>query len=178
VIAYRNADRRFPFLWEDSAQPPERWHGAGEGPAQYLSDTPNGAWAEFLRHEEIRDATDVPTVNRAIWAVEIGDPSMSVPRLPAADLRGDPSSYARCRSEARRLRSQGARALEAPSAALVPGAARGWRVDGGVVGAEPRDGKTIVLWGRRPEVVGWPVVMEAAPDESLLPAVRHFGAAP
>jgi hypothetical protein len=34
-------------------QPPMRWHGPGEGPVQYLSDTPTGAWAELLRHEEV-----------------------------------------------------------------------------------------------------------------------------
>ncbi len=41
MIAYRHADPRFPFLWESNAQPPGRWHGIGEGPVQYLADTPD-----------------------------------------------------------------------------------------------------------------------------------------
>src|SRR5256884_1317297 len=52
------------FLWETGAQPPARWHGAGEGPAQYFSSTPEAAWAEFLRHEEIREAADLAGVER------------------------------------------------------------------------------------------------------------------
>ena len=58
-------DSRFPFLWEGAGQPPARWHGDGEGPVHYLTDTPDGAWAEFLRHEEIRDPQDLETVTRA-----------------------------------------------------------------------------------------------------------------
>jgi hypothetical protein len=37
VIGYRHADPRLAFLVESSAQPPARWHDAGEGPVQYLS---------------------------------------------------------------------------------------------------------------------------------------------
>ena len=41
-VWFRNADRRWPFLWEEASQPPARWHGPSEGPAQYLADTPDG----------------------------------------------------------------------------------------------------------------------------------------
>ena len=50
MIVFRNTDIDTPFLWETGAQPPARWHGAGEGPAQYFSSTPEAAWAEFLFH--------------------------------------------------------------------------------------------------------------------------------
>ena len=53
MIVYRHADTRLPFLWESSGQPAARWHADDEGPVQYFSETPDGAWAEFLRHEEI-----------------------------------------------------------------------------------------------------------------------------
>ena len=53
MILYRHADPRFPFLWESSEQPPARWHDSNEGPVHYFADTPDGAWAEFLRHEGI-----------------------------------------------------------------------------------------------------------------------------
>ena len=65
MIVYRHADPRFPFLWEGNDQPPARWHGQGEGPVQYFADTPDGAWAEFLRHEGIRADAELVNLRRA-----------------------------------------------------------------------------------------------------------------
>ena len=56
MIAFRHADPRFPFLREDSSQHVGRWNGTGEL-THYFCDTPDGAWAEFLRHEEIDGST-------------------------------------------------------------------------------------------------------------------------
>lgn len=71
MILYRHADARFPFLWEGMDQTPARWHGRGEGPVQYLADTPDGAWAEFLRHEGITDEEEeIVHVRRAMWELK------------------------------------------------------------------------------------------------------------
>jgi hypothetical protein len=172
-MAYRHADRRFPFLWEGEGQPPGRWHDAGDPTSQYLSDTPDGAWAEFLRHEEITDPADLVTVARALWAVELGEDPLPTSRLPRAILRGGPATYPACRAEARRLREAGYPGLTAPAAALASGAAAGWRVQGGLQRATPRDGKTIVLFGERPDLVGWKVCDAGRPGEELLEAVRR-----
>ena len=43
MILFRHADPRRPFFWESSVQPAGRWHAAGDGPVQYLADTPDGA---------------------------------------------------------------------------------------------------------------------------------------
>ena len=133
MILFRNSDRRFPFLWESPDQPPARWHGEGEGPVQYLADTPNGAWAEFLRHENIREEADLDGVQRALWCVDVPVAKLVI-RKPSPGtrvLRGGLTSYEACRKEARRLRALGVEALEAPSAALTEGGAGGWVVDGG-----------------------------------------------
>ena len=175
MIGFRHADPRYPFLWEDSSQPGARWHGDGEGPVQYLSDTPDGAWAEFLRHEEIRDLEDLLTVRRSLWAVDLGAEEPGAVELLLETLTGDADSWASCREEARRLRSAGVSALRATSAALRPGKAGGWRVDGGLRRGIGRDGETVVLFGPRPEATGWRAVFEGRPDEELLAAVRHFG---
>jgi hypothetical protein len=136
MMVYRHADPRFPFLWESRDQPPARWHGDGEGPVQYLADTPDGAWAEFLRHEGITEESEVVHVRRALWAIEAPDDlPAAMPRLAQPVLTGGLATYARCRREARRLRTQGAPVLRAPSAALLPGAARGWKVAGGLTPA-------------------------------------------
>ena len=79
MIAFRHSDGRFPFLWEDANQPSARWHREGEGPVQYLADTPDGAWAEFLRHEEITDEIDLEGISRALWTVSITDTNFATP---------------------------------------------------------------------------------------------------
>lgn len=175
MILFRHADPRFPWLWESGGQPEGRWHGDGDGPAQYLADTPDGAWAEFLRHEEIREPEDLVTVRRALWAVEVDESEPAAePGLTRETLTGGLESYPSCQREAVRLRDAGATRLSAPSAALLPGEARGWSVDRRVVPGDDRDGRVLVLFGSRPEVVGWAIVARGHPEAHLLRKVRHL----
>ncbi len=112
MILYRHADPRFPFLWESTDQPAGRWHAAGEGPVHYFADTPDGAWAEFLRHEGITEEAELDNVRRALWAVDVPEPiPAAAPDLPRQVLTGGLGTYPRCRAEARRLRATGATAL-------------------------------------------------------------------
>jgi hypothetical protein len=173
VIWFRNADTRWPFLWEGAAQPPARWHGAGEGPAHYLADTPDGAWAEFLRHEEITDPADVAGVRRNLWAIEVPDDKPSdTGVLPDDVARGGLESYPACQDQARVFRGRGATGVLAPSAALVDGGARGERVRAGLVEGSDRDGIVLVLYGARPRLRGWLCATDARPSERLVPLVR------
>jgi hypothetical protein len=174
MIGFRQADPRFPFLWESGAQPPGRWHGAGEGPVHYIADTPNGAWAELLRHEEITEPADVATIRRALWAIDIGQAAAEAVRLSPATATGDPETYGRCQAHARRARARGVTRLSAPSAALLPGAAAGIVVAGGERPAPARDGRVIVIFGPPDGLVGWQVVADSSPPARLLPHVRHF----
>jgi RES domain len=175
MIVYRHSDPRFPFLWESEHQPPARWHGAGEGPVQYFADTPDGAWAEFLRHEGITEKSEIANVRRAFWAVELPDElPAAAPRLPQRVLTGGLATYRRCQREARRLRAKGAQALRAPSAALLPGSAHGWKVDGGLQRAAGGDGAVLVVFGLRPDFVGWIAAFAGRPREDLLARVRQL----
>jgi hypothetical protein len=179
MIVFRHADPSLPFLWGDAAQPAARWHGPGEGPANYFADTPDGAWAELLRHEEISDPADIVTIRRAMWAVEIGNEACATPSLPLATLTGGPDTCKDCRAEARRLRDAGATRISALSAALLPGAAGGLIVDGQMRLGEPRRsqakaGRTIVLFGTQPSVTGWRAAHEGRPAVELAGHVRYY----
>ncbi|MFO0449794.1 MAG: RES domain-containing protein [Pseudomonadota bacterium] len=187
MALYRVVDARFPFLWSAAVgphQPAARWHDAGEGPVQYLADTPVGAWAELLRHEEIREPEDLAGVVAVLWAVESpaeaaeteADP-IALPDLPTAVLVGGRATYEACRAEARRLRARGIRRLVAPSAALRSGEAAGWALDGGVqVRSSPRDGRVHVVFGELAGAIGW-CAAEGGVSREVLAAVRHFDAA-
>lgn len=175
-LGFRHGDSRWPFFWELPTQPTARWHGPGEGPVQYLADTPDGAWAEFLRHEEITDPADLEGVTRKLWAIEVPEAVDSAvqPELDGEVLVGDLSSYPACQAEARRIRGMGAQALVAPSAALLPGAARGQVTDGGLKEATARDGMVWVLFGKHQALRGWSAVDAGAPPERTLRLVRHL----
>lgn len=173
MIVYRHCDPRFPFLWESVDQPPARWHGPGEGPVQYFADTPDGAWAEFLRHEGITQESEVVNMRRALWAVEVQDEiGFEIPHLPRRFLTGGMDTHDPCQREARRLRSRGAMALRAPSAALMPGGARGWSVDGGLRPGPEREGLILAVFGPRPDLVGWATTIAGYPRSDLLMRVR------
>ena len=175
MIGFRQADSRYPFLWSDSSQPAARWHAEGDGPAHYFADTPDGAWAELLRHEEIYDPADVATLRRALWAVELGDEPARAVTLKPAVVTGGRDTYRACQEHARHLRARGAKRLVAPSAALVPGGAAGREVVDAVERpATPRDGRVIVCFGDPADLVGWKAVEHGAPPAGLLGRVRYF----
>ena len=175
MIGFRQADPRYPFLWSDSSQPAARWHADGEGPAHYFADTPDGAWAELLRHEEIHDPADVATLRRALWAVELGEQPARAVTLKPAVVTGGRDTYCACQAHARRWRARGARRLVAASAALVPGGAAGREVvDALERPAGPRDGRVVVIFGEPTNLVGWKAVEHGAPPAGLLSRVRHF----
>lgn len=163
-----------PFLWQSDQQSAARWHGEGEGPANYFADTPVGAWAEFLRHEGITDAADLAGVRRSLWVVELPDDDYAAPQLPLRTLTGGLNSYGSCQLEARRLRAEGALRLEAPAAALQPGTARGWIAEPAVAPSpKARDGRVWVVFGAC-SLVGWPATVAGQPPAEVLPLVRHL----
>lgn len=173
MIVFRTCDRRYPFLWESPDQPAARWHADGEGPVQYLADTPDGAWAEFLRHEEIVEEADLDGVSRSLWAASIEDDDFASPVLPDDVVRGGEDTYIACRNEARRLRQAGATAMRVTSAALKDGGAAGWRVELGWQSGAKAKGHVYVLFGARPDAVGWEAVHRGNPPGGLLSLVRH-----
>lgn len=174
MIVFRHGDPRYPFLWEKPEQPAARYHADNDGPAQYFADTADGAWAEFIRHAEITDPDELELVQRALWCVEIPDHKPAVAfGLSHAVATGDKTSYAACRDYARSLRNVGEKRLHAPSAALVPGGAKGWKVDNGLKPGAPKEGIVVVIFDYLPNVIGWKVCVGSPPVE-VLSITKHF----
>jgi hypothetical protein len=175
ATGYRHCDPRFPFLWQTAQQSAARWHGQGEGPANYFADTPSGAWAEFLRHEGITDEADLAGVRRSLWAVEVPDEILAnaaQPKLSQATLFGSEQSYPACQRQARQLRARGATTLRVKGAALLPGQASGWTAGATLSRApKPRDGMVWVHFGAC-VFVGWAVVEAGCPPAVVLGMVR------
>lgn len=172
-LGFRHCDPRFGFLWLTAQQPAARWHAEGRGPANYFADTPSGAWAEFLRHEEITDAEDLAGVRRSLWAVELPQDGYAPVSLPNAIATGGVATWPSCQQVAERLRKEGHTRLEAPSAALLPDGASGWfaHPEGLDLALPPRDGRVWVIFGDT-ELRGWITVDAGAPPAALLPWVR------
>jgi RES domain len=176
ITLYRQCDSRFAFLWASARQPEGRWHAPGDGPVEYLASSPDGAWAELLRHEEIHEIDDLGGIRRALWAVELAEVPEARPNLDDATVHGDQDSYPACQVEAERIRDGGYEGLVAPSAALRGSVARPRTATGAAnVPAGERAATVVVLFGPRPDLVGWLVVDSGAPPSHMPAHVRYFG---
>lgn len=176
MILFRTAHPAYPFLQESNDQPAARWHAEGHGPAHYFATTADGAWAELLRQEEIVDPEDLKGIaKRAMWVVTLETPTLGLdePDLAEAVLTGDRATYGACQREAQRLRNRGSRGLRAPSAALVPGGAVRYSVNGGQQ-LEAIDSHVVVLFGSRPDLTAQLASIGGRPRARLLEYVRHL----
>lgn len=70
LTAFRWSTYDVPFWARDNSRP-GRWHGLGDGPTQYLSLSPAGAWAELIRHEELRSEADLDGVSIPLWVARL-----------------------------------------------------------------------------------------------------------
>jgi hypothetical protein len=175
MIVYRHADARFPFLWEGASQPPARWHGPGEGPVRYFADTPDGARAEFLRHEGIVEESEVVNVRRAMWAVEAPDDlPAAAPRLSAPVLTGGIATYEECTEGGAPVACQRREGVARAFSRFASRRREGWKVDGGLQPAAERDGTVLAVFGSRPDFGGWMAAFAARPRSDLLGRVRHL----
>jgi RES domain-containing protein len=126
-FAYRWADYDTP-LWVRPNSSAQRWNGTREVPAQYLSLSPEGAWAELIRCEDLTSPAEVRLVRMPMWVLSVHETRIAdYATFEKAEAAGFPrealvdDDHERCRAEAARLRERGFRGVLAPSAAL-PGA--------------------------------------------------------
>ncbi len=169
MIVFRQANSRFPFLWETSSQPAARYNAEDDGPAQYFADTADGAWAEFIRHAEITDPQELLEVRRALWCVDVPyeNSDFTQVNLSFETTTGDKSSFLDCQNHARRLRDSGNNRLVSPSAAIKREQAGGYRVEDGLKRGIPRSGNIFVIFELLPNTPGWRAALSGPPSEIL-----------
>jgi hypothetical protein len=166
-IGFRQTAQGVPVLWESSQQPAARWHALGDGPVQYFASSAEGAWAEWLRHEEIKNPDELNDVIRVLWSADLGEMALVGPELSREVLLGD--VYEPCRVEAKRFQDLGEAGLETVSAALSH--TLEYRTDNGVK-VEKGEALVYVLFGTQPKLKASRVSDGGIPD--LLERVRHF----
>lgn len=176
-VAYRWTDYDTP-LWSRPNSTAQRWNRTREAPTQYLSLSPEGAWAELIRTEDLTSVAQVRLVSMPLWALHVRETHVAdYATFEKAEAAGFPSDalvnedHERCRAEGTRLREHGFRGVLAPSAAL-PGAVN-LTLFGARLAVEwdcEEDRRLAAFLPVRQLAVGHP------PDD-LLPRVRQRGAA-
>jgi hypothetical protein len=123
-VAFRWSNYDTP-LWVRSNSTAHRWNRTREAPTQYLSLSPEGAWAELIRAEELTSAPTVRLVQMPMWVLQVHETHIAdYETFEKAEAAGFPpealvdDDHERCRAEATRLREHGFRGVLTPSAAL------------------------------------------------------------
>lgn len=123
AIAFRYASYDVPF-WARPNSLPGRWHRAGDGPTQYWALTPDAAWAELVRHEQLTTPDDLALVDIPFWVcrtplslvVDLRDPNEQT-RFGLDEAALTSRSWSRCQEAGREIRKTH-RGVLAPSAVL------------------------------------------------------------
>lgn len=124
-MAFRYCSYDVPF-WVRPNTRPGRWHVVGDGPTQYWSLTPEGAWAELIRCEGLTTEAELDDVRIAIWVCRLssmGIADLHEPELQdrynltPTDLTAD--AWGACQRAGAQLRADKVRGVLAPSAALA-----------------------------------------------------------
>lgn len=123
-VAFRWSDYDTP-LWARPNSAAQRWNRTREAPTQYLSLSPEGAWAELIRAEGLTSAADVELARMPLWILQVRETRVAdYGTFEKAEAAGFPpealvdEDHERCRAEGARLRERGFRGVLAPSAAL------------------------------------------------------------
>ncbi len=172
-VAFRYADYDTP-LWVRANTEPGRWHFARTEPTQYLCLSPDGCWADLIRHENLRSEIDVALVRMPLWVLKINEERIADYRsFEKAEAAGFPpdalidEDWERCQAEAERLKDLGFRGVLSPAAALA-----------GDVALSLFGGRRAVGWEEEPcltSAIPAKVVTVGAPPTGLVERVRFRG---
>ncbi len=124
LVAFRWTDYDVPF-WARENSNDGRWNYGGQDSTQYWSLTPEAAWAELIRHENLKSEEDLDLVRKPFWIARIPSTGLLDLRQPEErethDVTEDAlisDEWSACQELAVRLRRGATRGVIAPSAAL------------------------------------------------------------
>jgi RES domain-containing protein len=124
AVAFRYSDYDMPF-WARANTLDGRWHCAATQPTQYLSLSPDAAWADRIRHENLRNELEVAMIRMPLWVAMIDENRIAdYATFDKAEAAGFPpdalvdDDWTRCQEEGERLRALGFRGVLAPASAL------------------------------------------------------------
>jgi RES domain-containing protein len=126
LVAFRYCSYDVPF-WVRPNTREGRWNRIGDPPTQYWALSPEAAWAELIRHEDLRTEEALAELRMPMWVcrvpatgiVDLCDPAVRARYgLTLDDLTDEDWTACQCASATLR---QEVRGVIAPSAAL-PGA--------------------------------------------------------
>lgn len=124
LVGFRYCSYDVPF-WVRSNARAQRWNHALQGPTQYWSSTPDGAWAEHIRFNAIVTEAELDEVRIPVWVCLL--PSTGLLDLRDAGTRDryhvtladlTANDWSACQRAATAMRAEGARGVLSPSAAL------------------------------------------------------------
>ena len=173
LVGFRYSNYDTPF-WVRPNSSPGRWAVPEDGPTQYLSLHPDGAWADLARRENLCTDDELATVRTKIWIAEIRDQlivdystfeNAERAGLPPLALVSD--DHGLCQEEGRRLRQLNLAGVLAPSAA-VPG----------VFNLTLFGPRRRIQWGTNSELkstIPSAIVALGSPNPGIAPRVRHYG---
>lgn len=123
-IAYRATSYDVPF-WTRANRRDGRWSIAHDGSTQYFTLDTDAAFAEKLRHEDLRTEESAHMYTTTIWQARIDQGSIvDYSTWEKADAAGFPAEalvdddHERCQVEAQWLKGHGVGGVVSPSAAL------------------------------------------------------------
>lgn len=125
LVAFRYSSYDVPF-WVRPNTYAQRWNVALEEPTQYWSLTPDGAWAELIRFNELTAEDQLDEVRMPIWVCRLSSMGLLDVRelnvrdhysLTPADLTAE--DWSSCQRAATAMRADGVRGILSPSAALA-----------------------------------------------------------
>lgn len=112
VTLFRYSSYDVPF-WVRGNTRPGRWHQLGDGPTQYWSMTPDAAWAELIRAEELFSESELDELRMPLWAcrfpkarlLDLGQ-SATRERLGISDRDLVSDDWTACQGLARKIRAE------------------------------------------------------------------------
>jgi len=172
-VAFRYADYDTP-LWSRPNTEDGRWNIGRTEATQYLSLSPDGSWADRIRHENLRTEIDVALIRMPLWVVKVSEERIAdYGTFEKAEAAGFPTDalvdddWERCQAEVKRLKDLGFRGVLSPAAALP-----------GDTALTLFGGRYAVDWDEAPGLVSAvpaKIVTIGAPPAGLVERVRFFG---